>query len=987
LNLVRNIALFLFAFTLSCSAFAQYNQWTWIKGNTSLNQPAVYGTQGVPSAANHPGSIYESGEWTDQQGNFWLYSGNDYTTGLKNNLWKYDPVTNMWTWIKGNSTAPTVFGTLGIPSATNTPGGRMVPATWVDNNGMFWMFGGALGMNDLWKYDPGTNMWTWMGGSNVPNAGVYGVKGVAAATNLPPSRYETSCTWVDNNGNLWLFGGDRNGPGRLNDLWKYDIGTNMWTWMSGSNTTGQAGVYGAQGVANSSNVPGARTVFASWKDISGNLWLFGGAEDGVTFLNDLWKYDIIADQWTWMNGSNVVNQPGVYGTKCIPAPGNVPGARMENRTRWTDDCGNFWMFGGVLPGFSDLWRYTVSTNIWTWVSGSSTTNQLGSYGTQGVSSTTNYPRSRAGALGWKDLNSNFWLFAGAEQTLNSTLNDLWRYVPDRPAASFTKSSSTGCAPVTINFTSSSTPGCNEMKSHLWNFGDPGSGVNNTSSVTNPAHTYNANGTYTVTLLVTNCTGGKDSTTQTISIIGTMSMTLTSTQAGCISSNGTATVNHNSGTSPYTYIWSNGQITQTSTALAAGNYTATVTDATGCTQTQTVAVTSNSTLTVTVSSTQAGCTGNNGTATVNVSGGTNPLTYSWNNGQTTSVATALVIGNYTVTVTDANGCTQTQTVAVTSNSSLSATVTSTKAGCTVSNGTATVNPSSGTAPYTYSWNNGQTTSVAVALSSGSYTVIITDAGGCSNTQTVSVTSNSALSLNVTSTQSGCTLNNGTATANPANGITPYSYSWNNGQSTQTATGLAVGNYTAVVTDANGCTQMQTVSVTQITGPTVVASASPSAITAGASSTLIATGGGTYFWSPATDLSCTTCANPTATPPQTTSYCVLVTDNNGCEDSTCIVVTVDIPCGTIYIPNAFSPNHDGENDMLQVYYGNIACIKTLELIIYNRWGEKVFETNDPAFTWNGIYKSKLLNTAVFDYYLDATLTTGEKINKKGNISLLR
>ncbi|TAL57928.1 MAG: gliding motility-associated C-terminal domain-containing protein, partial [Bacteroidetes bacterium] len=87
---------------------------------------------------------------------------------------------------------------------------------------------------------------------------------------------------------------------------------------------------------------------------------------------------------------------------------------------------------------------------------------------------------------------------------------------------------------------------------------------------------------------------------------------------------------------------------------------------------------------------------------------------------------------------------------------------------------------------------------------------------------------------------------------------------------------------------------------------------------------------------------------------------------------------------YIPNAFSPNGDGEND---IFYVRGNCIKELTFIIYNRWGEKVFETTDPKICWDGIYKGKPLNTAVFVYYMEATLTNGEKINRKGNISLIK
>ena len=142
-------------------------------------------------------------------------------------------------------------------------------------------------LNDLWKFN-GTN-WTWISGSNTVNqVGTYGTKGVAAASNVPGSKY-AAVSWIDSNGNLWLFGGSS--LDCLNDLWKFD-GTN-WTWISGSNTVNQVGIYGTKGVAAAGNVPGTREGAISWIDGSGNLWLFGGSGYGTSgehgYLNDLWK--------------------------------------------------------------------------------------------------------------------------------------------------------------------------------------------------------------------------------------------------------------------------------------------------------------------------------------------------------------------------------------------------------------------------------------------------------------------------------------------------------------------------------------------------------------------------------------------------------------------------------------------------------------------------------------------------------------------------
>ena len=115
-------------------------------------------------------------------------------------------------------------------------------------------------------------------------------------------------------------------------MWEYDLTSREWTWVSGSNITNEVGSYGTKGIPHPSNMPRARKASISWLDASGNLWLFGGnVYDGR--LNDLWKFDISTQLWTWVVGSNTVDQPGVYGTKGVPSPTNVPGARSSGPAR------------------------------------------------------------------------------------------------------------------------------------------------------------------------------------------------------------------------------------------------------------------------------------------------------------------------------------------------------------------------------------------------------------------------------------------------------------------------------------------------------------------------------------------------------------------------------------------------------------------------------------------------------------------------------
>jgi len=350
-----------------------------------------------------------------------------------------------WTWVSGAniSNQASNYGMLGIVDAANIPGARSYSTTWIDSNGNLWLFGGlgrdnvgAYGnLNDLWRWD-GTN-WTWISGSKtVYQTGVYGTLDTPDASNVPGAR-QGAGGWIDSSDNLWLFGGgyEDGSNWRFNDLWRWD-GTN-WTWVSGTNTKNGAGTYGTKGTPNGANIPGARDGFASWRDSSGDFWLFGGKGydkdvNSLDSLNDLWRWDGI--NWTWMSGSDVIIQPGVYGVKGTANGTNIPGAR-NSAVSWTDSNGDFWLFGGLgrdsvnsTGRLNDLWRWD-GTN-WIWVSGSNTINQIASYGSLKTAKASNLPGARFDAISWTDSDDNLWLFGGSgfDSTGNTGgLNDLWRW--------------------------------------------------------------------------------------------------------------------------------------------------------------------------------------------------------------------------------------------------------------------------------------------------------------------------------------------------------------------------------------------------------------------------------------------------------------------------------------------------------------------------------------------------------------------------------
>jgi hypothetical protein len=372
---------------------------------------------------------------------------------------------------------------LGVPAATNIPGARNSATSWTDSSGNFWLFGGSgydanrYGgyLNDLWKFNPSTNEWTWMGGSSsMPSAGtgqsgVYGTLGTPAATNTPGARY-LAASWTDPSGNFWLFGGfgyDANGhPGYLNDFWEFNLSTNKWTWMGGSSTISQLGVYGSLGISNSGNQPGARDRVSSWTDSSGNFWLYGGKNSNGDNFNDLWKYTPATNEWTWIGGNDIANQPGVYGTLGVSASGNTPGSRQDALS-WIDRSGNLLLFGGrgydvnqVYGELNDFWKFDLSANKWIWIGGNSTLGnsggQLGVYGTLGTSAAANIPGGRDAASNWIDSRGNLWLFGGlgvGTTSGNGELNDLWKFqlaITATPTLSVTAGTYAAAQTVTIS---------------------------------------------------------------------------------------------------------------------------------------------------------------------------------------------------------------------------------------------------------------------------------------------------------------------------------------------------------------------------------------------------------------------------------------------------------------------------------------------------------------------------------------------------------
>lgn len=456
-------------------------------------------------------------------------------------------------------------------------------------------------------------------------------------------------------------------------------------------------------------------------------------------------------------------------------------------------------------------------------------------------------------------------------------------------------------------------------------------------------------------------------------------------------NGTATANVTGGSGTITYSWSpSGGSAATGTNLSGGVvYTVTVTDGNNCQATATITLTNPTAITINTTSTDATCGQADGSLTANATGGTGTLDYSWNTSpvQNTATATSVPSGNYIVTVTDDNGCTATATESVNNTGAPTITLVSqNNLDCNGdTDGSATVSGSGGNGTLTFSWNTtpAQTGTTATNLPGGTYIATVTDASGCSSSINVTITEPAAVTGVATSTPTNCAGSTGTATVVASGGDGNYTYLWSNNGITSTINGLAPGVYSVTITDGNGCTGTATTTVVTSTVANIDAGTDV-VIVSGTSTTLTATGGITYVWTPSDSLSCTNCSSPVANPSQTTTYYVTGTDANGCIGVDSVTVFVEDPCGEIWVPTAFSPNGDATNEMLCVYGG---CIKNLTFQLFDRWGNMVFETTDNSLCWDGMYKGKPMNTAVLAYYLYAELDNGDVVEKKGNITLVK
>jgi gliding motility-associated-like protein len=514
-----------------------------------------------------------------------------------------------------------------------------------------------------------------------------------------------------------------------------------------------------------------------------------------------------------------------------------------------------------------------------------------------------------------------------------------------------------------------------------------------------------------TLSVTDANGCGTSINFHIDTLYVVHVTLDSTDLTCFgSNNGTATATPTilaGNPAPvYTYLWTPSNLaTNPANNLSAGMQTVVVTDQYGCRATDSIEIHQPAAITVVHGSSNPLCAGDSkGRAWVGASGGAGGYTFTWygTSHPITDTITGLRAATYYYTVYDVNGCSQADTITLTDPVALTLTSSVIDISCAnFANGRIEINAAGGTPPYSYLWTpGGYTDSIQNSLAPGTYSVLVTDANGC--TQTTSRTLLAPPPITATRIVSDSTScpdsKDGHIVMDVVGGtpgsIVPYRYSldgisaW---QDDHNFYDLAAGSYHIYVADSQACQFDTTI---QVYSPLPVsASIMPldSSVTVGTSlqlTTILANYGSqtinSYSWSPSTGLSCIDCPNPVATAYATTEYQLTINYGHNCiTHASAHVVIAHGP--DVYIPNAFTPNGDGANDVFEVYG---TTLRSVAMRVFNRWGEKVFDSMDSQWaTWDGTYKGVLQSSGVYVYVVDLVYLDGVKKTREGSVTLIR
>ncbi|MCO6477295.1 MAG: gliding motility-associated C-terminal domain-containing protein, partial [Phaeodactylibacter sp.] len=512
------------------------------------------------------------------------------------------------------------------------------------------------------------------------------------------------------------------------------------------------------------------------------------------------------------------------------------------------------------------------------------------------------------------------------------------------------------------------------------------------------------GTYFLTLTDSNGCRRTDSTT--VDAPARLDAILLLEPTSCADSNdGSAALEEVSGgTAPHSAIWSDGRQGFFHDGLSPGWHQVTVTDANGCTLALDFETGSPPPLLLAGHHIEhVRCHGARGGAIrTDMEGGTPPYAYLWNHGYTGQSISALPAGYYQATITDANGCRLSSPAFLVEQPALLelSVLAAEPVSCHGDiDGMASVAATGGSAPYSYRWEHGDTDSLARGLPPAVYGVTVTDANGCQDSARAAVGEPEPIGLDYQLAPPNCTGRPGMINFLPPHGTgaPPFLYSIDGGRAftaDSTFRNLEEGIYLLAIQDSEGCEVKETVQLLRPPPLSIQFSGDLQADYGEAVTVVVevshAQGELQARWSPADgNISCIDCLSPVFTPGQSTTYHLAVIDENGCRADTSLQVLVNYP-RRVFIPNAFSPNGDGKNDVFLIY-GAEEAARVERMIIAGRWGNILFRReefplNDPKFGWDGRFRGQRMPAGVYVYEVEVLFSDGLRKTYRGEAMLM-
>lgn len=475
-----------------------------------------------------------------------------------------------------------------------------------------------------------------------------------------------------------------------------------------------------------------------------------------------------------------------------------------------------------------------------------------------------------------------------------------------------------------------------------------------------------------TLIVTDANNCQKNYTDTITEPPALYIDHLDTDVTCNGGNdGAIDITAGGGTPLYSYAWDDGPTTEDRTGITAGDYTVTVTDFKGCTQDSTFTITEPLGMIINYMVTDATCKDScNGSIDISVTNGTPPIIINWDHGPTTEDVSGLCAGDYTVTVTDDDGCSVDSTFTVSEPEALVINHAEIHVSCRESSdGTIDLTVTGGTALYVYSWDDGPVTEDRSALPAGDYTVTVVDDNGCSADSTITITEPSPIVINHTEIDVSCNSgSDGSIDITVSGGTAPYTYSWDDGPTSEDRTGLSAGIYTVDVDDANDCGPVASGSIIIVEPDSLyIDSISVTNTFTGQSigEIKVYALGGTGSLDFSIDNGDTYQSDSTFTGLSAGIYVIVVKDANGCTKTTQKEVEELSPIPEIY--DAFTPNLDGVNDYWNIYYLDLLYPNCI-VKVYSTWGTLVFSSNGYPEPWDGTKNGTELPAGTYIYVID-------------------